>query len=66
MALGGTTIGTKAVVNVGKIYYLTALELYRKPELLKAATEEFLKARGKDFKYESLVGDRKPPLDYRK
>lgn len=66
VALGGTTIGTKAVVNVGKIYYLTALELYRKPELLKAATEEFLKARGKDFKYESLVGDRKPPLDYRK
>ena len=66
MAHGRSTIGTKAVVNVGKIYYLTALELYRKPELLKAATEEFLKARGKDFKYESLVGDRKPPLDYRK
>lgn len=65
VAVGGTSIGTKAVVNVGKIYYLTALELFRKPELLKAATEEFLKARGKDFKYESLVGDRKPPLDYR-
>ncbi len=65
VAVGGTTIGTKAVVNVGKIYYLTALELFKKPELLKAAREEFLKARGKDFVYESLVGDRKPPLDYR-
>ncbi len=66
VAVGGTTIGTKAVVNVGKIYYLTALELFKKPELLKAAREEFLKARGKDFVYESLVGDRKPPLDYRR
>lgn len=63
--MGGTTIGTKAVVNVENIYYLTALELFKKPELLKAAREEFLKARGKDFVYESLVGDRKPPLDYR-
>lgn len=67
VALAGTTIGTKAVINVGKIYYLTALELYTNPGLLQKAKEEFWKARGgKDFKYESLVGDRRPPLDYRK
>lgn len=65
VAVGGTTIGTKAVVNVGKIYYLVALDLYRNPEILKAAKEEFIKARGEDFVYESLLGDRKPPLDYR-
>lgn len=66
-AVSGTTIGTKAALNVGRIYYLVALELYTRPEILKAAKDEFWRARGgKDFKYQSLVGDQKPPLDYRK
>ncbi len=62
-AVSGTTIGTKAVINVGKIYYLTALELYTDPGLLRKAKEEFWSARGgQDFKFESLIGDQKPPL----
>ena len=30
-----------------------------------AAREEFQRRRGEDYVYESLVGDRDPPLDYR-
>jgi hypothetical protein len=34
--------------------------------MLKNAKEELLKRRGGDqFKYEALLGDRNPPLDYR-
>lgn len=66
VALGGSTIGTKAVINVGKVFYKAAVELYGNPEAVKAARDEFEKAVGKDHKYVSLVGDRKPALDYRK
>ena len=31
-----------------------------------AANAEFNKSRGPDFVYKPLIGDRKPPLDYRK
>jgi aminobenzoyl-glutamate utilization protein B len=30
------------------------------------AKKEFMKKRGENFKYEALIGDRKPALDYRK
>ena len=30
------------------------------------SSEEFLAERGPNFKYEPLIGDRKPALDYRK
>lgn len=65
VAIGGSTIGTKVVINVGKVFYLTALDLYNDPSIVLSAKEEFEKARGKDFKYVPLTGDRKPPLDYR-
>jgi hypothetical protein len=35
-------------------------------DLLKAAKAEFDKSPGPGFVYRSLVGDRAPPLDYRK
>ena len=34
--------------------------------LRKAARAEFDAARGPDYVYKSLLGDREPPLDYRK
>ena len=64
-AVGGTTIGTKAVINVAKVFYKTAVELYSDPALVKKIWDEFEAARGKDFVYKPLMGDRKAPLHYR-
>ena len=65
VASGGTTIGTKALINSAKVIALTAIDLYTNPEIVKDAKEEYEGRRGKDFSYESLIGDRAPALDYR-
>lgn len=66
VAAGGMSIGHKGMMVAAKTLSLTAQELFLQPEILKKADEELLERRGKDFTYESLLGDRKPPLDYRK
>lgn len=66
VAADGTTIGTKGLINTAKVFSLTAIELFTNPKLLKSVKDEFNKIRGNDFKYESLLGNRKPALDYRK
>lgn len=48
-----------------KTLTLTGIDLFNNPELCAKAKAELNKRRGKDFKYEALFGDRKPPLDYR-
>lgn len=65
VASDGTTIGTKALINAGKVFSLSAIELIQNPKLLAEIKAEFEKRRGVDFKYEPLLGDRKPALDYR-
>ncbi len=45
---------------------MMAQELYENEDLRNKAIAEFNERRGADFKYEALLGDRKPPLDYRK
>ena len=65
-AASGMSIGYKGAHNAAKTLTLAGIELYSNPELRKAATEEFHKARGENYKYKSLLGDREPPLDYRK
>jgi len=42
------------------------IDLFSSPDKIKSASQEFTERKGKDFKYESLPGDRKPALDYRK
>ena len=64
-AIGGTTIGTKAILNVAKVFYLTALDLFTDPAKLKAVRDEFESVQGPSPKFVPLMGDRKPPLDYR-
>ena len=49
-----------------KVIALSGDELFRNPRLIRSAREEFVKNRGVDFTYEALLGDREPPLDYRK
>jgi len=63
---GGTTIGTKGVMNVARVMFLTAYDLYNSPETITQIKDEFDRKRGEDFIFEPLIGDRKPPLDYRK
>jgi aminobenzoyl-glutamate utilization protein B len=65
VAAGGTTIGLKGMIVAAKTLALTGVDLFTQPELIAKAKAEFAQRRGPDFKYESMVGNRKPPLDYR-
>ncbi|WP_165044414.1 amidohydrolase [Dysgonomonas sp. ZJ709] len=65
VASGGSTIGTKSLINTAKVFSLSAIDLYTDPQLLKDIKDEFGKRRGPDFEYTLLLGDRAPALDYR-
>jgi len=65
-AASGMSIGFKGTQVAAKTLTLAAIELYSNPELRAEAKAEFDKARGPDYQYKSLLGDRDPPLDYRK
>ena len=65
-AIGGTTIGTKALLNVAKVFYLTAVDLYTDASKVQAIRDEFESVKGPDPVFVPLMGNRKPPLDYRK
>ena len=66
-ACTGTTVGFKGMMVAAKTLALSASDLFRDPATIARAKQEFLEKRGGEgFKYNSLVGDRKPPLDYRK
>ena len=65
-AAGGSGIGMKGMHLAAEVLAMTAVRLYLDKALLVAATEEFQRRRGADFKYAPLLGDRQPPLDYRK
>ena len=65
-AAGGTSIGLKGAVVAAKTLALTVAQISMSPELIAAAKAEFDKSRGPGFVYKSLIGDRAPPLDYRK
>ncbi len=65
VAAGGMGIGTKGMLLAAKTMALTAYDFYTKPSLVKQANEEFERCRGKDFEYIPLLGDRKPPLNYK-
>ncbi len=65
VAAGGTSIGTKGMMVAAKAMTITAIDLYKDQSIIERAKAKLNELRGEDFKYESLVGDRKPPLDYR-
>lgn len=66
VAAGGMSIGHKGLQMATRVLARTAVDLIRQPQLIDAALQEFERARGTDFNYAALLGDRKPPLDYRK
>ena len=65
VASGGMSIGAKGMMVAAKTMALTTMELFTNPAEIERARAEFAK-RGGDFRYIPKVGDRKPPLDYRK
>jgi aminobenzoyl-glutamate utilization protein B len=66
VAAGGMGIGKKGMMVAAKTMALTAVDIFRKPEVTQKAKIELEKSRGSNFVYKPLLGDRKPPLDYRK
>lgn len=65
VAAGGTEIGFRGADLAARALSTAAIRLYADPALREAAQAEFDRRRGEDFKYEALLGDREPPLDYR-
>ncbi len=66
IAAGGMSIGAKGMLVAAKTLALTAVEILSRPALVDAAAAEQADRVGPDFVYRPLVGDRSPPLDYRK
>ena len=66
IAAGGTTIGYKGMQNAAKVLAQSAMELYENPAVVAQAKKELDERRGENFVYTPLLGDREPPLDFRK
>ena len=66
VSAGGMSIGMKGMMNAAKVIAGTAVDLYNDPETINNAKKELIERRGPKFNYYSLLGERKPPLDYRK
>lgn len=65
-AAAGSSIGVKGAVVAAKAMALTGAEVFSRPELIAEAKAELAKAQGPGFEYKAMIGDRAPPLDYRK
>ena len=66
VAASGHSYGAKGAQHAAKAMILAAVELYTNPQLRETAKAEFTAARGEGYVYQSLLGDREPPLDYRR
>jgi len=65
VAAGGTSIGEKGMMVAAKTMALTAIDLFSSPTAIAEAWKELKERRGEDFKYDPLIGNREPALDYR-
>lgn len=64
-AVSGTSIGTKGMLVAAETMARAAVDLILDPSLVVAAREEFDRRKGAG-EYVPFVGDRDPPLDYRR
>jgi aminobenzoyl-glutamate utilization protein B len=64
-ACDGMSIGVKGMMLAAKAMALTGLDLINDPIHIEKARLEFERRRG-SLVYRPVIGDRKPPLDYRK
>lgn len=63
-SISGTSIATKAMLNAAKTIYLTFIELYKNPKELQKVHEDWEAVQGKDYKYDCLIGNEPPALEY--
>jgi aminobenzoyl-glutamate utilization protein B len=66
VAAGGMSIGAKGMMVAAKTMALTAADLFTSPATLAEAKKELDARRGPNFRYETVLGNQKPQLDYRK
>ena len=66
VAAGGMGIGHKGMMLAARTLAATGVSLCLDPGHVEAARAEFERRRGTDFVYAPLLGDRAPPLDYRR
>jgi aminobenzoyl-glutamate utilization protein B len=66
VATGSGGIGFKAMQNAAKVIAMTATDLFNNTSLINKAKDELKQKVGEGFQYKSMIGDRKPPLDFRK
>jgi len=64
VAAGGTSMGIKGMTVASKTMAMTAIDLFENPAIIEKAKLELYKRRGNQFKYEPMIGDRAPALDY--
>lgn len=66
IAAGGTSIGNKGMIVAAKTLAMMAVDLFTRPDLIAAAKAEHDERIPDGWVYDPLIGDRDPPLDYRK
>ena len=66
LAIFGLSFSATAQVDEDEIVRLPGQGEVRSSDLRERAKAEVTAARGEDYVYESLLGDRDPPLDYRR
>ena len=54
------------MIVAAKTLAMTAIDVFTQPNLVAAATAEHRRRIPEGWTYEPLVGDRDPPLDYRR
>ena len=65
VAAGGTSIGLKGAELAARTISATAVEIFTNPHIIQEAKQELESRVGASFEYKALLGDRKPPLNYR-
>ena len=65
VAAGGTSIGLKGAELAAHTMANSIKDIFKNPSVIKDAKQELIARRGADFKYKPLLGERKPPLEYR-
>ena len=66
VSAGGTSIGLKGAELAAVTMANSIKEIFESPDKISEAKKELMNRIGEDFNYKPLLGDRLPPLDYRK
>tara|TARA_B100001057_G_scaffold452469_1_gene496366 strand:- start:33 stop:1478 length:1446 start_codon:yes stop_codon:yes gene_type:complete len=66
VSTGGTSIGLKGAELAAQTMASSIKEIFENPDKIVEAKQELINRTGEDFDYKPLLGDRLPPLDYRK